>query len=82
MEWTTVERAINTEIDASEVCIQDCLQNTQAKLRTMHNDWWTALERTQCYADTGDMRAFNEALKAVYGPSQSDPSPSTLFGRK
>ena len=42
----------------------------QAKLRTMYNDWWTGLaRRTQWYADMGDMRAFYEALKAVYGPS-------------
>ena len=36
----------------------------------MQNDWWTRLaERTQRYADMVDMRAFYEALKAVYGPS-------------
>ena len=36
----------------------------------MQKDWWTELaERTQRYADMGDMRAFYEALKAVYGPS-------------
>ena len=30
-----------------------------AKLRTMQNDWWTGLaERTQRYADMGDMRVF------------------------
>ena len=38
----------------------------QAELRTMQNDWWTGLaERTQQYADMGDMHAFYEALKAV-----------------
>ena len=43
----------------------------KAKLRTKQNDWWTGLtERTQRYADMGDMRAFYEALKAVYGPSK------------
>ena len=43
----------------------------KAKLRTTQNDWWTALaEMTQWYADIGDMRAFHEALKAVYGPSK------------
>ena len=37
---------------------------------------WTGLaERTQRYVDKGDMRAFYDALKAVYGPS-------TLFGWK
>ena len=42
----------------------------KAKLRTKQNDWWTGLtERTQRYADMGDMLAFYEALKAVYGPS-------------
>ena len=36
----------------------------------MQNDWWTGLaERTQQYADMGDMCIFHEALKAVYGPS-------------
>ena len=38
----------------------------RAKLRTMQNDWWTGpAERTQRYADMGDMRTFYEALKAV-----------------
>ena len=36
----------------------------------MQNDWWTALaERTQRCFEMGNMRAFYEALKAVYGPS-------------
>ena len=36
----------------------------------MQNDWWTGLaERTKRYADMDDMRAFYEALKAVYGLS-------------
>ena len=48
----------------------------QAKLRTMQNDWWTGLaKRTQCYADIGDMRAFYEALKAVYGRSHQIQAP-------
>ena len=51
----------------------------RAKLRTMQNDWWTGLaERTQRYADMDDMRAFYETLKTL----TSDPSPTTLFGRK
>ena len=42
----------------------------QAKPRTMQNDWWTGFaQRTQRYAGIGDIRAFYEALKAVYGPS-------------
>ena len=33
----------------------------------MQNNWWTGLaKRTQRYADMGYMRAFYEALKAVY----------------
>ena len=36
----------------------------------MQDKWRTALaERTQHYADIGGMRAFYEALKAVYGSS-------------
>ena len=54
----------------------------QAKLRTMQNDWWTGLaEGTQQYADIGDMRAFYEALKAVYGPSRQIRA-TLLFGWK
>ena len=32
-------------------------------------------ERAQRYADIGDMRAFYEALKAVYGPSHQIQAP-------
>ena len=42
----------------------------------MQNDLWTGLaERTQRYADMGDMRAFYESLKAVYGPSHQIQAP-------
>ena len=42
----------------------------------MQNNWWTGLaERTQRYADVGDMRAFYAALKAVYGPSHQIQAP-------
>ena len=42
----------------------------------MQNDWWTGLaERTQRYADMGDMRSFYDALKAVYGPSHQIQAP-------
>ena len=42
----------------------------------MQNYWWTRLaERTQRYADMGDMRTFYEALKAVYGPSHQIQAP-------
>ena len=42
----------------------------------MQNDLWTGLaERTQRYADMGNMRAFYEALKAVYGPSHQIQAP-------
>ena len=42
----------------------------------MQNDWWTGrAERTQRYADMGDMRAFYEALKAVCEPSHQIQAP-------
>ena len=42
----------------------------------MQNNWWTGLaKRTQRYADMGDMRAFYEALKAVYGPLHQIQTP-------
>ena len=42
----------------------------------MYNNWWTGLaERTQRYADVGDMRIFYEALKAAYGPSHQIQAP-------
>ena len=42
----------------------------------MQNDWWTGLtERTQRYSDMVDMRAFYEAVKAVYGPSHQIQAP-------
>ena len=47
----------------------------------MQNDWWTGLaERTQRYADTGDMRAFYEALKAIYGPPHKIQAPLRSSG--
>ena len=46
----------------------------QAQLRTMQNNWCTALaERTQRYADMDDMRAFYEA------PYQAQINPVLLF---
>ena len=55
----------------------------------MQNDWWTGLaERTQRYADMGDMPAFYEPQKAVYGPSHYIQAPlrssdgSTLLTNK
>ena len=42
----------------------------------MQKNWWTGLAaRTQRYADMGDMRAFYNALKAVYGPSHQIHAP-------
>ena len=61
---------------AAEAAYKTACSTLQAKLRTMQNDWWTGLaERTQRYADMGDMRAFYEALKAVYGPSHQIQAP-------
>ena len=55
---------------AAKAAYKTACSTLQAMLRTMQNDWWTGLaERTQWYADMGDMRAFYEALKAIYGPS-------------
>ena len=51
---------------AAKAAYRTACRTLQAKLRTMQNDWWTGLtERTQRYADIGDMRAFYEVLKAV-----------------
>ena len=48
----------------------------QKKLREIQNDWWLALaQRTQHYADTGNSRAFYEALRAVYGPTHQIQAP-------
>ena len=45
----------------------------------MQNDWWTGLaERTQRYADMDDMRAFSEALNAVYGLSHQIQAQNAL----
>ena len=55
----------------------------------MWNEWWTALaEITQCCVDMGEMRAFTEALKAMYRPSHQIQVPlrssdrSTLLIKK
>ena len=54
---------------------QVCSQ-LQRRLRELQNNWWTALaEKTQLCADTGNIRGFYEALKAVYGPSHHIQSP-------
>ncbi|KAI8499112.1 hypothetical protein Bbelb_228760 [Branchiostoma belcheri] len=48
----------------------------QRKLREMQNTWWTSMaERTQHFADTGNIRAFYEALRAIYGPTQRTQAP-------
>ena len=61
---------------AAKAAYKTACSTLQAKLMTMQNDWWTDLaERTQQYADMGDMCAFYEALKAVYGPSHQIKAP-------
>ena len=61
---------------AAKAAYKTACSTLQAKLKAMQNDWWTGLvERTQRYADMGDMRAFYEALKAVYGPSHQIQAP-------
>ena len=53
-----------------------CSTTLQTKPRTMQNNWWTGLaERTQRYTGMGDIRAFYESLKAVYGPSHQTQAP-------
>ena len=43
---------------AAKAAYKTACSTLQAKLRIMQNDWWTGLaERTQRYADMGDMRA-------------------------
>ena len=61
---------------AAKAAYQTACSTLQAKLRTKKNDWWTGLaEKTQRYADMGDMRAFYVALMAVYGPSHQIQAP-------
>ena len=61
---------------AAKAAYKTAYSTLQTKLRTTQNDWLTGLaERTQRYADMGDMRAFYEALKAVYGPSHQIQAP-------
>ena len=61
---------------AAKVVYKTACSTLQATLRTMQNDWWTGLaQRTQQYADMGDIRAFYEALKAIYGPSHQIQAP-------
>ena len=64
------------DYQAAKAAYKTACSTLQAKLRTMQNDWWTGLaKRTQQYADMGDMRAFYEALKAVYGSSHQIQAP-------
>ena len=61
---------------AAKAAYKPACSALQAKLRTMQNNWWTGLaEKTQRYADMGDMRSFYDALKAVYGPSHQIQAP-------
>ena len=61
---------------AAKAAYKTARSTLQAKLRTMQNNWWTGLaERTQRYADIGDMCASYEAEKAVCGPSHQIQAP-------
>ena len=67
---------VKPDHQAAKAAYKTACSTLHAKLRTMQNDWWTGLaERTQRYADMGDMRAFYEALKAVYGPLHQIQTP-------
>ena len=61
---------------AAKASYRQACSTLQKKLREIQNDWWLALaQRTQRYADTGESRAFYEALRAVYGPSHQMQAP-------
>ena len=61
---------------AAKAAYKTACSTLQAKLRTKQNNEWTRLaERTQRYADMGDMHAFYETLKAAYGPSHQIQAP-------
>ena len=60
---------------AAKAAYKTACSTLQAKLRTMQNEWTGIAERTQRYADMGDMRAFFQALKVVYGPSHQIQAP-------
>ena len=63
-------------IKVAKAAYKTACSTLQAKLRTMQTDWWTrCAERTQQYADMGDMHAFYKALKAIYGPSHHIQAP-------
>ena len=48
----------------------------QRKLRVMQDTWWSDLaQKTQMYADQGDYAHFNQALRAIYGPTYQTLSP-------
>ena len=68
--------ACKPDDQAAKAAYKTARSTLQAKLRTTQNDLWTGLaERTQRYADMGDMHAFYEALKAVYGPLHQIQTP-------
>ena len=55
---------------AAKAAYKSACSTLKAELKASQNDWWTGpTQRTQRYADIGDMHAFYEALKAVYEPS-------------
>ena len=54
----------------SKAAYRAACRKLQTSLREIQNNWWMALaERTQIFADTGNARAFYEALRTVYGPT-------------
>ena len=61
---------------AAKAAYKTACSTLKAKFRTKQNDWLTGLaKRTQQYADMVDMRAFYDALKAIYGPSRQIQTP-------
>ena len=56
---------------AAKTAYKNACRTVQSKLREIQNKWWTSLaEETQRHADSGNSRAFYQALRAVYGPTQ------------
>ncbi|CAH1266354.1 Hypp3340 [Branchiostoma lanceolatum] len=61
---------------AAKVAYREACSTLQRKLREMQNNWWVNMaEKTQHFADIGNVRAFYEALRAIYGPTHRIQAP-------
>ncbi|XP_035672024.1 uncharacterized protein LOC118413014 [Branchiostoma floridae] len=60
----------------TKAAYREACNTLQRKLREMQNKWWTDMaEKIQYFADTGNARAFYEALRAIYGPTHRIQAP-------